>query len=41
MTDKSVWNKEIPVPVSLIAYVDDAVTASEFALDSGDPCHGY
>ncbi|KAK1765477.1 Fructosamine/Ketosamine-3-kinase [Phialemonium atrogriseum] len=27
MTDKSVWDKEIPVPASLIAYVDDAVIA--------------
>jgi hypothetical protein len=29
MTDKAVWDKEIPVPASLIAYVDDAVIASE------------
>jgi hypothetical protein len=27
MTDKSIWNKPIAVPASVISYVDDAVKA--------------
>lgn len=29
MTDKSVWDKEVPVPARLIEYVDRGVLASE------------
>lgn len=29
MTDKSVWNEEIPVPEALIQYVDEGVRDSE------------
>jgi hypothetical protein len=28
-TDPSIWNEEIPVPVSTISYVDEAVAKSE------------
>jgi hypothetical protein len=29
MTDKSIWDKEIPVPLTLIEYVDQGVRDSE------------
>jgi hypothetical protein len=28
MTDKSIWDKEIPVPASVILYVDSGLVAS-------------
>lgn len=32
MTDKSIWNKPIPVPASVISYVDDAVLQRKEAI---------